>query len=191
VVAFEPKLFETGLFETKLSQQPSSSMPRGMLWRLHSSLAGIESCLGDGGAQPHSSLGRSWAGVLSQRRRADPRHAARVLFKQMLKQHRGKQRHGGNPAASEHAAPPGGEIGLLGLGQLNMNTWSHDQFFLSDYRIGQSIRGGECGLRREDSIGREKFPVARAKMKLAGGNNSARAEVMEMSGAVNPQDPAA
>jgi hypothetical protein len=72
-----------------------------------------------------------------------------------------------------------------------MKMWSHDQSFPSDHLIGQSLRCGECGLRRGDSIGRKKFPVDRAKMKLAGGNNSARAEVMDMSGAVKPQDPAA
>ena len=191
MVAFEPKLFKTSLFETKLSQQPSSSMPRGMLWRLHSSIAGIGGCLSDGGARGRRSLRRSRAGVLSQRRRADPRRAARILYKEMLKQHCGEQYDAGKSGASKHSARPGGDLGLLGLGQLNMNLGSHDQFFLSDYRIGQSIRSGECGLRRGDSIGREKFPVAKAKMKLAGGNNSARAEVMDMSGAVNPQDPAA
>jgi hypothetical protein len=109
----------------------------------------------------------------------------------MLKQHCGEQCYAGKSGASKHSARPGGDLGLLGLGQLNMNLGSHDQFFLSDYRIGQSIRGGACGLREGDSIKRQKFPVSRAKMKLAGGNNSARAEVMDMSCVVNPQDPAA
>jgi hypothetical protein len=57
--------------------------------------------------------------------------------------------------------------------------------------MGQNICAGECGLRRGDSIRLQKFPLATAKMKLSGGNKSARAEVMELSFAVNPQDPAA
>jgi hypothetical protein len=186
VTAFEPDLFETKLF-----QQPSSFMPRGMSWRLHLSIAGIGGCLGDGDAQRHSSLGRSRARVLSQRWRTHLRQAACVLFKELLKQHRPKQRHGGNPAASKHSAPPGGEIGLLGLGQLNNNMWSHDQFFLSDHWMGQSIRGGAWGLREGDSVRCRKFPLSRAKMKLEGGNKSARAEVLKMSFAANPQDAAA
>jgi hypothetical protein len=72
-----------------------------------------------------------------------------------------------------------------------MKMWSHDQFFPCDHRIGQNLHGGECGLRREDSIRCEKFPLSRAKMKLASGNNSARAEVLEMWCAVSPQDAAA
>jgi hypothetical protein len=148
-------------------------------------------CLSDGGAQSHQSLGCSRAGVLSQRRRAEPRRAARILYKELLKQHRGEEHYAGKSRASKHSARPGGDLGLLGLGQLNMNLWSHDQFFPCDHRIGQSLRSGECGLRREDSVGRKKFPVAQAKMKLAGGNNSARAEVMTVSCAVNPQGPAA
>ena len=178
-------------FEPELLVQPSSSMPRGMLWRLHSSIAGIASCLGDGCVQRHQSSGRSWALVLSQRRRAGPRRAARILFKEMLKQHCGEQCYAGKSGASKHAARPGGDIGLFGLGQLNMKMWSHDQFFPCDHRIGQSIRGGECGLREGDSIWLEKFPLSRAKMKLSGGNKSARAEVMEVSCAVYPQDAAA
>jgi hypothetical protein len=148
-------------------------------------------CLSDGGAQSHQSSRCSRAGVLGQRRRADPRRAARILYKVMLKQHHGEQYYAGKSGASKHSARPGGDLGLLGLGQLNMNLWSHDQFFSCDHRIGQSLHSGECGLRRGDSIGRKKFPVARAKMKRAGGNNSARAEVMEVSYAVNPQGPAA
>jgi hypothetical protein len=178
-------------FEPELLAQPSSSMPRGMLWRLHLSIAGIESCLGDGCVQRHQSSGRSWARVLGQRWRAGPRRAARILFKEMLKQHCGEQCYAGKSGASKHSARPGGDIGLFGLGQLNMKMWSHDRFFPCDHRIGQSIRGGECGLREGDSIWREKFPLSRAKMKLAGGNKSARAEVMEMSCAVYPQDAAA
>ena len=190
MVAFEPELLETKFLETKLSQQPSS-MPRGMLWRLHSSIAGIGGCLSDGGAQRLWLLRRSRAGVLGQRWRAGPRRAARFLFKEMLKQHCGEQCYADKSGASKHSARPGSDVGLIGLGQLNMKMWSHDQFFPCDHRIGQSLRRGECGLRREDSIGRKKFPVARAKMKRAGGNNSARAEVMEVSCAVKPQGPAA
>ena len=191
VIAFETELFETKLFETKLLEQPPSSMPRGMLWRLHSSIAGIGSCLGDGCVQRHQSSGRSWALVLSQRRRAGPRRAACILFKEMMKQHCGEQCYAGKSGAGKHSARPGGDIGLFGLGQLNMKMWSHDQFFPCDHRTRQSVHGGECGLRRGDSIRPEKFPLSRAKMKLASGNNSARAEVMEMSCAVYPQDAAA
>jgi hypothetical protein len=191
VVTFEPKLFETKLLEPKPLEQPPSLMLCGMSWRLHCSLAGIESCLSDGCVQPHQSLRHSRPGVLSQRWRADPRRIARILHKEILKQHCGDQRYAGKCGASKHSVGPGGDLGLLGLGQFNMNFWSHDQFFLSHYQIGQSIRGGACGLREEDSIGRQKFPFSRAKMKLAGGNNSARAEVMDRLGAVNPQDPAA
>jgi hypothetical protein len=72
-----------------------------------------------------------------------------------------------------------------------MNMWSHDLFFPCDHRIRQSLHGGENGLRREDSTRREKFPLSRAKMELASGNNLARSEVMEMSCAVIPQDVAA
>jgi hypothetical protein len=186
VTVFEPELFEPRLFE-----QPSPSMPRGMLWRLYLSIAAIGDCLSNGCAQRHQSLGRSRAHVLGQRRRANPRRAARILFKEMLKQHCGEQSYANKSGASKHSARPGGDIGLFGLGQPDMKMWSHDQFFLCDYRIGQSIRGGACGLRGEDSIRRQKFPLSRAKMKLTGGNNSARAEVMEVSCAVYPQDAAA
>jgi hypothetical protein len=178
-------------FEPELLVQPSSSMPRGMLWRLHSSIEDIGGCLSDGCAQRHQSLGRSRARVLGQRRRAGPRRAARILFKEMLKQHCGEQCYADKSGASKHSVCPGGDIGLFGLGQLDMKMWSHDQFFPCDHRIGQSICGGECGLREEDSFRLEKFPLSRAKMKLSGGNKSARAEVMEMSCAVYPQDAAA
>jgi len=201
VNVFEPEFFETKLLETKLLEpkllepkfleQRSSSMPRGMLWRLHSSIAGIGGCLSDGGAQRHQSLRRRRAGVLSQRRRADPRRAARILYKEMLKQHCGEQYYAGKSGASKHSARPGGDLGLLGLGQLNMDLWSHDRFFPCDHRMEQSLHGGACGLREGDSTDRQKFPLSRAKMKLAGGNNSAPAEVMEVSCAVYPQDPAA
>jgi hypothetical protein len=187
---FGTKRFETQRFEAKLFERPSSSIPRGRLWRLHSSLAGIESCLSKGCAQRDQSPGRSRARVLSQRRRAGARRAARILFKKMMKQHCSEQCYAGKSGARKHSARPGVNTGLLGLGQLNMNMWSHDQF-PCDRRIGQSIRNGEYGLRRGDSIRRQKFPTSRAKMKLAGGNNSARAEVLDMLGAVNPQDPAA
>jgi hypothetical protein len=178
-------------FEPELLVQPSSSMPRGMLWRLRSSIEDIGGCFSDGCAQRHQSLGRSRARVLGQRRRAGPRRAARILFKEMLKQHCGEQCYADKSGASKHSARPGGDIGLFGLGQLNMKMWSHDQFFPCDHRIGQSICGGECGLREGDSIWLEKFPLSRAKMKLSGGNKSARAEVMEVSCAVYPQDAAA
>jgi hypothetical protein len=72
-----------------------------------------------------------------------------------------------------------------------VNAWSHDKFFPYEHRLRQNRRDGECGLREEDSIRRQKFPRSRAKMKSAGGNKSARAEVMEMSCAVKPQDAAA
>jgi hypothetical protein len=148
-------------------------------------------CLSDGGAQRHQSLRRHRAGVLSQRRRADPRRTARILYKEMLKQHGGEQYHAGKSRAGKHSARPGGDLGLFGLGQLNMNLWSHDLFFSCDHRIEQSLHGGAHGLREGDSSGRRKFPLSKAKMKLAGGNNSAPAEVIEVSCAVNPQDPAA
>jgi hypothetical protein len=206
VVEFEPKLFETRRFETELldpklldpkllkpkpSEQPSSPMPNGRLWRLHPSVGDIGSCLSDRGVPRRQSAGRNRARVLGQRRRARPRRAARILFKEMMKQHGGEQCDAGKSGASKHSARPGVDIGLFGLGQPNMKMWSHDQFFLCDHQIGQSLSGGDRGLREEDSIGRQKFPFSRAKMKLAGGNNSARAEVMDMSCAVNPQDPAA
>jgi hypothetical protein len=112
---------------------------RSMVWRLHSSLAGIGGCLGGGCAQRYQSLGSSRARVLGQRRRAGPRRAARILLKEMLKQHCGEQCYPDKSGASKHSARPGVDFGLFGLGQLNMNMWSHDQFFPSDYRIGQYL----------------------------------------------------
>jgi hypothetical protein len=191
VIAFEPEFFETKLFETKPLQQPSSSLPRGMLWQLHSSIAGIGGCLSAGRAQRLQSLVRRRARVLSQRRRGGPRRTARFLIKEMMKQHRGEQCYAGESGASKHSARPGVDTGLFGLGQLNMKMWSHDPFFPCDQWMMQSIRGGEYGLHEGDSIRRKKFPLSRAKMKLAVGNNSARAEVMELSCAVYPQDAAA
>src|SRR5262245_15982544 len=137
------------------------------------------------------SLWRSRTRILRQCRWTNPRQAACVLFKEMLKLRRGEQRHCGNRAASKHAAPPGGEIGLFGLCQLNINTWSHDYVFPSDRWMGQTLCHGECGLRGGDSIRREKFPPSGVKMKVKGGNNSARAGVMKVSCAGYPQDQAA
>ena len=187
----DPKLLDPKLLEPKRLEQPSFPMPNGGLWRLHPSVGDIGSCLSDRGAPRRQSPGRNRARVLGQRRRAGPRRAARILFKEMMKQHGGEQCYASKSGASEHSARPGVDIGLFGLGQPNMKMWSHDQFFLCDHQIGQSLSGGDCGLRQGDSIGRQKFPLSRAKMKLAGGNNSARAEVMEVSCAVYPQDRAA
>jgi hypothetical protein len=184
VIAFEPEFFEA-----KFLERPSP-LPCGMPWRLHSSLAGIRSCLSDGWIRGRPSLGRRPACVLGQRRRAGPRCVARILFKEMLKQHCGEQCDADKSGTSKHSARPSGDLSLIGLGELDMKMWSHDRLFLCDYRIGQNIRGGECGLHEGDSIRREKFPLSGAKMKLKGGNNSARAEVMELSCAVYPEDPA-
>jgi hypothetical protein len=113
------------------------------------------------------------------------------LFKQMMKQHCGEQCYAGSSGPNKHSARPGGDFGLVGLGQLNMKMWSHDQFFPSDYRIGQYLGGGGWGLREGDWLRPQKFPLSREKMKLEGGNKLARAEVIKMLCAVNPQDAAA
>ena len=151
------------VFEPGVLKQPSSSMPRGMLWRLHLSLAGIRGCLSDRCARERPSLGRRRARILSQCRWTNPRQAACVLFKEMLKLRRRKQRHRGSHATSKHAPPPGGEMGLFGFCHLNISTWSHNYFFPSDRWMGQTLCRGECGLRRGDSISREKFPPSEQK----------------------------
>jgi hypothetical protein len=186
VIAFEPEFLEA-----RLSEKPPFSMLPGMLWRLHWSIGDIAGCLSDECARGRPSSRQSRARVLGQFRRAGPRCGARILVKEMLKQHCGEQCDADKSGTSKHSARPGGDLGLIGLSQLNMKMWSHDLFFPCDHRMRQSICSGECGLRKGDSIGREKFPLSGAKMKLKDGNNSARAEVMEMSCAVYPQDQAA
>ena len=128
--------FEVVAFEPEFSEQPSSSVPRDMLRRLHSSIGDIAGCLSEGCARGGPSLRQSRAGVLGQGRGAGPR-AARILFKEILKQHCGEQCHAGKSGASEHSARPGGDLGLIGLGQLDMKMWSHDQFFLYDIGLGK------------------------------------------------------
>src|SRR5437868_13911104 len=120
-------------------------------------------------------LGRSRPRVLGQRRRAGPRRAARILFKEMLKQHCGEQCYAGKSGASKHSAGPRGDIGLFDLGQLNMKMWSHDQLFPCDYRIGQSLRGGERVVSAKKTRSATRNSRSRAKMTIAGGNKSARA----------------
>lgn len=146
--------------------------------------------LSDQCARGGPSLRQSRARVLGQGRRAGPCCAARILIKEMLKQHCGEQCYTGKSGASKHSARPGGDLGLIGLGELNMKMWSHDYFFPSDRWMGQTLCGGEWGLRGGDFHQASEIPALGTKMKLKGGNNSVRAEVMEMSCAVNPQDQA-
>ena len=172
------------------SSRNSRRLPCHMLRRLHSSIGGIAGCLSEGCARGGPSLRQSRAGVLGQGRGAGPR-AARILFKEMLKQHCGEQCYADKTGTSKHSARPAGDLGLIGLGELDMKMWSHDYFFPSDRWMGQTLCRGACGLRERDSIRREKFPLSRTIMKVKGGNNSARAEVMKVSRAVYPQDQAA
>src|SRR5262245_24972347 len=166
-------------------------MPRDMLRRLHSAIGDIAGCLSDERAGGDPSSRQSRAGVFGQRRRAGPRSAARILFKEMLKQYCGEQCHAGKSGAGKHSTRPGGDLGLIGLGQFNMKMWSHDYFFPSDRWMGQTLCDGECGLRGGDFDQASEIPALGTKMKLQGGNNSTGSAVMEMSCAVNPQDQAA